>query len=71
MYIIKDLQFEDRYFGGYRPIEFKSLREAVEQLILYHEMDCDMEIERKLFEQGKIEKAQIAIENFEWKIIKI
>ena len=75
MYIIKDLQFPDRYFGGSdnssNPFKFKTLKEVVEQLLLYHEMDCDMKIERKLFNQDKIKQAKNLMEDFGWKIIKI
>ena len=72
MYIIKDLQFDDnKFFGGYRPIKFKTLKEAIEQLISYHENDCNMDIEKKLLKKEKIKEAKRAIENFDWKIIKI
>ena len=38
-YRIKDLQFEDRYFGGGEGTIFNSKEEIVEQLASYHDID--------------------------------
>jgi len=70
-YIIKDLQFSDRYFGGDELIKFDSKEEAIRQLIDYHSIDCDMDEEKKLLGEGKIDEAERLICDFEWKIIKI
>jgi len=65
MYLIKDLQ------GAISDNKFKTLFEAVEHLINFHSIDCDMRLEQKLLDAGKIEEAKNAIEQFEWEIIKI
>lgn len=67
-YVIKDLQFPDRYFGGDYPVVFNSKKEVCEQLISYHSISCNMEIEERLLNTGKIEKCLNAVLDFGWKI---
>ena len=39
MYKIRDLQFEQRYFGGDEGIIFKTKKEILGQLAVYHDND--------------------------------
>jgi len=71
MYFIRDLQFEDRYFGGSEPIKFKNKREACEQLISYHEIDCNMKIYQKLLNKNKIKECWDELADFEWELVRI
>lgn len=71
MYKLRDLQFEDRFFGGGQGIIFKDKKEVCEQLISYHSNDCNMSVERKLLKQGKIEKCLNELFFFEWELIKL
>jgi len=71
MYKIRDLQFEDRYFGGDEPTLFETKREACEQLIDYHSIDCDMKIEQGLLDAGKIDECWEALAGFEWELIDL
>ena len=78
-YKIKDLQCEDRFFGGdnrndlggHNGIIFNSLKEICEQLISYHEADFNMELEKKLLKENKINKCLNELSFFEWEVIKI
>ena len=73
MFIIKDLQFDDKYFGG--NIEeaqtFNTLKEVCEQLIAYHSQDCNMEEEEKLLNNGEVEKCLRELCCFEWQVIEL
>ena len=69
-YIIKDLQFQDRYFGGDEPVAFNSRREAIEQLIDYHSNDNDMGEEKKMLKNNDMEKLEIFVRDFEWDIVE-
>jgi len=69
-YLIKDLQFQDRYFGGDEPVVFNSRKEAIEQLIDYHSIDNDMSQEKKWLENNDIEKLEIFVKAFKWDIVE-
>ena len=68
MYRIKDLQ-TNRYFAG--GTIFKTKKEVCEQLISYHSVDCNMNIEEELLRKGKIEECLKNLMNFEWELEKI
>jgi len=67
-YRIRDLQFDIRYFGGDEGITFNSKREMCEQLISFHSIDCDMEVEQGLLDENKIDECLNALCDFEWEI---
>ena len=69
MYLVKDLQFEDKYFAGGEI--FKSKKNICETLIEYHSIDCDMSIEQKLFDNKEIGKCLNALEDFGWRIERL
>ena len=69
-YIIRDLQFKERYFGGDEPVAFNSRREAIEQLIDYHSNDNDMGEEKKMLKNNDMEKLEIFVRDFEWDIVE-
>jgi hypothetical protein len=68
MYKIKDLQ-TDRYFADGEI--FKSKKEACEQLISYHEIDCNMLAEKELLNKGKIDDCWNELSYFEWELEKV
>jgi len=69
-YKIKDLQFSgDQYFADGE--KFKTKREACEQLISYHSIDCDMHEEQKLLNAGKVGECWDLLAQFEWELEKI
>ena len=69
MYRIKDLQFENRYFAD--GALYESIEEVCEQLIEYHSIDCDMSVEEKLLEEGRIEECLSALCEFEWAVEEV
>jgi len=69
MYRIKDLQFDCRYFADGKL--FKNKEEICEQLIDYHSIDCDMSVEKKLLNEGKIDECWNELSYFEWEIEKV
>lgn len=69
MYLIRDTQFQDRYFAG--GVVFNNKQEVCKQLINYHSNDCDMSQEQKLLDEGKIDECLNLLCGFEWKLIKV
>lgn len=65
-YKIKDTQFADRYFAEGKI--FNSLKEVCEQLISYHSIDCDMKVEQKLLDEGKVDECWNELSYFEWEL---
>jgi len=68
-YRIKDLQFDCRYFADGEI--FDSKREACDQLISFHSIDCDMSVEQKLLDKNEIEKCWNELSYFEWELEKV
>jgi len=67
-YKIKDLQI-DRYFADGET--FKTKKEACEQIISYHSVDCEMDEEQALLNAGKIDECWDRLADFEWELEKI
>lgn len=65
-YKIRDLQFACRYFAD--EAIFNSKREACEQLISYHDIDCDMSVYQKLLDAGKVDECWDQLTYFEWEL---
>lgn len=68
-YRIRDLQFDCRYFAD--GAIFNSKKEACEQLISFHSIDCDMRIEQKLLDKNEVEKCWNELSYFEWELEKV
>ena len=66
---IKDTQLPGEYFAGGEI--FHSKKEACERLISYHELDCNMENEKKLLKKGKIDECWNELSFFEWELEKV
>ena len=67
MYKIKDNQI-DRYFADGET--FKTKKEICEQLISYHENDCNMKVEKKLLKENRINDCLIALCDLgDWEIV--
>jgi len=56
-----------RYFHD-EDYKFKDLKEVCDHLIDYHSIDCDMEVEQKLFDQGDYLNCWKALEQFDWEL---
>jgi len=67
MYRIRDLQFSDKPYFAEGEV-FKTKQEACDQLISYHEIDCDMSQEQRLLNKGKIDECWEALRDFEWEL---
>jgi len=68
-YKIRDLQFNDRYFAN--GDVFATKKEVCEQLISYHSIDCDMDVEQKLLDEGNINKCLNELFYFEWELEEV
>jgi hypothetical protein len=64
-YKILDLQTGNYFSGGEI---FNSKREACEQIISYHEIDCNISVEKKLLKAGKIDDCWNELSYFEWEL---
>lgn len=82
MYRINDLQFQDRYYA--EGATFKNLKEVCDTFIEYHSADCDVSVERELFDKGDYKQCWRNISEFydwgleekkegdkEWKMITV
>ena len=67
MYVIKDLQFENRYFSGV----FDTKREALQALVNYHSSDCNMGFANRLLVRDELDTLEEVMGCFEWELVRI